>query len=91
MEKNKRKFLELVLGLILLLPPVISVLYFIIQLIPRQLLPFLRNWDTFNAYKLTSWTGNIIGSGGGYTSALPLYIGLMAIAGALLIINSEKK
>jgi len=91
MKFVNRKKLELILGIIFLIPPAVSVLYFIIQLIPRQLIPMLNNWDTFNAFKLTSWTGNIIGEGGGYTSALPIYFGLMAVSGALLLINSYKK
>jgi hypothetical protein len=40
------------------------------------------------------WTGTYDysreGGGGGYTSALPFYFGLMAIAGAYLIKNKKK-
>jgi hypothetical protein len=31
------------------------------------------------------------GGGGGYTSAAPIYLGLMAIAGALLLKGTDKK
>ena len=80
--ETKRKQLELWLGIILLTPPLISVLLFLAQLFDIQT---LRHFNFSNA-----WLGNII-SGGGYTSALPLYFGLMAIAGSLLISNSTKK
>jgi hypothetical protein len=92
MEKIKRKYLELILGIILLMPPVLSVLFFTIQLIPERLKPgLIKTWDTFSDFRYTAWTGNILGDGGGFTSALPIYLGLMAIAGALLITNSTKK
>ncbi len=84
--------MELISGVILLIPPVVSVLFFMIQIMPSRLKPgLIKSWDTFSDLRYTAWTGNILGEGGGYTSALPFYFGLMAIAGALLIINSPKK
>ena len=55
---------------------------------------------SFNKLINPLWTGRIDyfyigggrgGGGGGYTSALPFYFGLMAIAGAYLIKNSNQK
>ena len=100
-EGNKRKKLELILGIILLIPPLLSVFLFFIQFVDHDILKnFLE----------TSWTGGAFSDSGSYrdaklqwvydysgpvayayTSALPFYFGLMAIAGAFLIINSNKK
>jgi hypothetical protein len=78
MNKNTEK----ILGWMLLTPPLVSVLLFFIALTGSDT---LKKFDDFE-----SWTGSInyyadAGGGGGYTSALPLYFGLMAIAGAYLI------
>lgn len=44
-------------------------------------------------FKETAWTGDYnyssSGGGGGYSSSLPVYFGLMAIAGALLIRDNK--
>ena len=85
METNKRKPLELILGIILLIPPILSVFLFLLQFITK---------DLMKPFEYSSWTGDYGFSdsgGGGYTSALPFYFGLMAIAGVLLIINNNKK
>lgn len=65
-----------VLGIILLLPPLYSVFSFLFK-------------DKIFLIKFLSsgWTG----IGTGYTSALPLYFGLMAIAGAILLSCGNKK
>jgi hypothetical protein len=88
METNKRKPLELILGIILLIPPILSVPLFLLQFVKSDL---LKN------FLGSSWTGagsiwESSGGGGGaaYTSALPFYFGLMAIAGVLLIVKSNK-
>lgn len=75
-EKKQVKATK-VIGYILLTPSLISVLLFLVV---------LPNWnDPF----FTAWTGNIVTwdqqTANGYTSALPLYVGLMALAGAYLI------
>ena len=87
-ETKKRNRLELWVGIILLIPPILSVLFFILK---------LTGGDPLHTFDYSSeWTGSYGysdkgGGGGGYTSALPFYFGLMAIAGALLISNSTKK
>ncbi len=72
-------------GFILLFPPVLSVLLFSINLLIK---------DSGAIVTLTNlssdWSGNILETGG-YTSATPIYFGLMAIAGALLIKDADKK
>lgn len=67
-------------GYMLLTPAVLSVIMFIVDLIPmKKEIPLFENLNS-------GWFGGIAyEGGGGYTSALPLYFGLMAIAGAYLI------
>ena len=78
----KKLSVKKLIGYILLLPTLISVPLFFIQLTTR--------YNVFRVFNNTSWTGNIFvdsgyGGGGGYSSTLPLYFGLMAIAGSILI------
>lgn len=89
MEKEKKDIgviINKIIGYILLTPSIVSVVLFFIQLI--------ANKSTLEAFRYNSaWTGIIEyfengergSGGGGFTSALPLYFGLMAIAGASLI------
>jgi hypothetical protein len=80
-----------IIGYILLTPAIISVLMFLLQLIKKSKVEF------FQKFMYTPWTGSVDyymkydggGGGGGYSSALPLYFGLMAIAGAYLIKESK--
>jgi hypothetical protein len=71
-----------IIGYILLSPALVSVLIFFINVITGE------NYLSKLKYV---WTGSIKidfehgGGGGGFTSALPFYFGLMAIAGAYLI------
>lgn len=75
--------LERTLGIILLIPPIIGVLLFLIGLMGTELkLEGLSNPNF--------WSGNLANEGGGYSSPMPIYLGLMAIAGAILIKNSNK-
>jgi hypothetical protein len=72
-----------IIGYILLVPPLLSVLLFLAQLLSgdKLLMKFIY----------TFWTGQLdLNNGGGFTSALPLYFGLMAIAGAYLIKDSKR-
>ena len=72
-------------GVILLIPAVLSVLLFVAQLFGT---------DTLNNFSRNSaWTGWLVPSPASsanesraaFTSALPIYIGLMAIAGSIII------
>ncbi len=74
-----------VIGYILLSPALISVVLFFYDL-------FIGSLQLFNSLHV-DWAGDYRFSGGGgagYTSALPFYFGLMAIAGAYLIKDSKK-
>ena len=86
MKKNVK--LERILGIILLIPPVIGVLLFLLNLMVSGIgdIPEMRNLSS-------EWTGTYASydGGGGYTSAAPIYLGLMAIAGALLLKGTDKK
>ena len=81
-NKTMNTVITNIIGYILLSPALISVLMFIIQ--------FTEEEKIFKNFMYTIWTGNYgynneTGGGGGFTSALPFYFGLMAIAGAYLI------
>lgn len=84
METGKKAVnLERVVGIIFLIPPIIGVLLFLINLFvsyPGDL-PKLNNLSG-------NWTGDM--DKGGFMSAAPIYLGLMAIAGALLIKDSKR-
>lgn len=85
-EKHSQKGLSLerVFGITLLLPPLISVLLFILNLLNEDMGSIVEmsnlsdNWT--GGYNYANESG-----GGGFTSAAPIYLGLMAIAGALLL------
>ena len=90
-EQTKQKIkLEKVFGIILLLPPIISVLLFFINLFFKDLgsIPELSNLSY-------NWSGgySVVGESGGagFTSSAPIYFGLMAIAGAILLKGTDKK
>ena len=76
--------LEKVVGIILLLPPVIGVLLFLIGLLGAKL-------DLKGLSEPLFWSGDFSSNSGGYPSPMPIYLGLMAIAGAILLKNSSKK
>lgn len=82
--------LERIFGIILLIPPTIGVILFLLNLFSSYPgnIPEMSNLGS-------TWTGRIDysseGGGGGYTSAAPIYLGLMAIAGALLLKGTDKK
>lgn len=87
-EQNIR--LERIFGIILLIPPIIGVLLFTLNLLSNDL------GEIVNMSNLSAeWTGSIgyanDSGGGGYTSSAPIYLGLMAIAGAMLLKGTEKK
>jgi hypothetical protein len=71
-----------IIGFILLSPAILSVVLFLIDILAKSQLELFDNLHYM-------WSGAIEyngdGGGGGYSSALPLYFGLMAIAGSYLI------
>lgn len=81
MERNRFKD---VIGFLLLTPALISILLFFLQ---------LMGINSLKAFEDSSWTGSwgaFGNGGGGFLSALPIYFGLMAIAGSYLVSNSKK-
>ena len=77
-----------IVGFLLITPAIISVFLFIIQLYTpvdnSSSLYYEKN--VFKNFILTGWTSDMQGA----TSALPFYFGLMAIAGAYLIKDTQK-
>ena len=82
----KGKKIEAIIALFLLIPPILGVISFVLCL-----------FDNDGAFAKMSnlssdWTGSYGYSyevgGGGFTSAAPIYLGLMAIAGVLLLKDS---
>lgn len=72
-----------IIGFILLVPHLLGVLFFVINV-------FGSSWEVAKLYHLSSeWTGSY--REGGYMSAAPVYLGLMAIAGAYLIKGTSNK
>ncbi|GAA4113307.1 hypothetical protein GCM10022393_12230 [Aquimarina addita] len=89
MEKNKqiwsKPIAEKIIGMILLVPPIVGVLLFILNLFSND---FGRIVELKNLS--SKWTGNFSSDCGGYMSAVPIYLGLMAIAGAYLVKETPK-
>ena len=79
----ENKEIPKIVGYVLLTPALISVILFVMQFMTGENL--LKNMAIGS-----SWTGNDAGDTFGYTSALPFYFGLMAIAGAYLIKDDKK-
>jgi len=74
-----------IIGLILLTPPVVSVIMFFAGIFSKKSIYAKSILDNLHPIWSGDWGSSGDGGGGGYTSALPLYFGLMAIAGAYLI------
>lgn len=83
----KGKKIEAIIALFLLIPPILGVISFVLCL-------FDCDWHFARMSDLSAdWTGcygysSSEGGGGGYTSSAPIYLGLMAIAGVLLLKDS---
>ncbi len=73
------KNLERKIGFILLTPPLLSVVLFILNLLIYPTFESVIKMSNLGS----GWTGDFIE--GGYSSATPIYFGLMAISGAILI------
>ena len=67
---------------VLLAPPVLCSLFFIYNVFFDGDIAELKNLSD-------NWTGNY--NEGGFTSAAPIFLGLMAIAGAILLKDDENK
>ena len=87
-SKIKGKKIEWVIGILFLIPPLLGVFAFVLCL-------FGCEWEFAEMGELSShWTGRTFvdysydGGGGGYTSAAPIYLGLMALAGVWLVKDS---
>ena len=83
-SKIKGKRIECIIGILLLIPPILGVIAFVLCL-------FGCEWNFATLDNLSGeWTtkyGYDKGGGGGM-SAAPIYLGLMALAGAWLVKDS---
>ena len=78
----KAKRIECFIGLFLLLPPILGVIAFVLQI-------FNVDLDFSQMRDLSSnWTNDYSSEGGGGMSAAPIYLGLMALSGVHLIKDS---
>ena len=83
MEENENEInISAVLGYILLTPPIIGVAIFILTL--------LGDGSYLSSFSIGSFWSGSRGDDGGYSSPIPIYLGLMAIAGAYLIKDNKK-
>lgn len=76
------KKIECWLGVFLLIPPILGVISFVLCL-------FDNDGEFAKMRNLSDWTKGYYG-GGGAMSAAPIYLALMALAGAYLIKDSMK-
>lgn len=89
----KKITLNKAIGIVLLTPPLISCFLFLLSILDNnsgdiaQLDNLSRNWT--GDYYVRYGRGNSDDGSGGYTSAAPIYLGLMAIAGSLLLRNEK--
>lgn len=79
--------LERVLGIILLIPPLLGVIMFVLNIVSKD----LGKMSNLSHEWTGDWNSSGDGGGGGYTSAAPIFLGLMAIAGALLLKGTDRK
>lgn len=85
---------ERIVGLLLLLPPLLSVFLFIFDLFCGPINDIVtmqnlsKNWTACISWE---YTGTNTGAGAGATSATPIYLGLMAIAGSILLKKGSEK
>lgn len=78
----KAKRIECVIGLTFLIPPILGVIAFVLQI-------FNADLDFSQMRDLSSnWTNDYSSEGGGGMSTAPIYLGLMALAGVYLIKDS---
>lgn len=91
MEKDEsvilEKKIECVLGIVFVIPPILGVVAFLMNLFDIEIFKHFSSLSNLSF----NWSGGYDvsdGGGGGAMSATPLYLGLMAIAGAYLIKNN---
>ena len=80
LKKGKR--LQAFIGLLLLIPPVLGVIFFIISVFGGG--GRVTQLENLQPHWLADWSFSD-GGGGGGMSAAPIYLGLMALAGSYLL------
>jgi hypothetical protein len=89
-KKTNPPSIQRIVGIILLLPPLLSVLFFLVSVFgiaeDSRSIPQLGKLES-------NWTGSYGYSengGGGFDSTVTIYFGLMAIAGAVLLATDRR-
>ena len=96
-EQTGRKIkLERIFGIILLVPPILGVFMFLLGLLFTNNVGLSNLSVYWNGYAYAGNTGDefsvgVEGNGFGFTPGLPIYFGLMAIAGAILLKGTDNK
>ena len=82
---------EAKIGVVFLIPPIIGVLFFVLNILGADLdfYSILESWNCIDNYEYySSSSTSVVYSS---TPSVPIYFGLMAIAGAYLIKGNLKK
>lgn len=81
---------EAKIGFLFLIPPIIGVLFFVLNILGADInfYNILESWNCMYKYEWDFGSDSIVYSP---TPAIPIYLGLMAIAGAYLIKGNIKK
>ena len=93
-EQTGRKIkLERIFGIILLVPPILGVFMFVIDLLTNNVIGLSNLSSYWTGYHFSGIIDEIleVNSELGHTPGLPIYFGLMAIAGAILLKGTDNK
>ncbi len=82
---------EAKIGVVFLIPPIIGVIFFVLNILGADLnfYSIIESWNCMNDYeRFLGSSSSVVYSS---TPAIPIYLGLMAIAGAYLVKGNLKK
>lgn len=89
MATIKAKKIECLIGILFLIPPILGVVFFIFSVFGASCHSIAQLDELYDGWT-ACWGYSNNGGGGGGMSAAPIYLGIMALAGAYLIKDSIK-